>query len=225
MSTETLGQTKVSSSSSFHTLKLVHPDFISPEDDGSHSSTLGVNWSAGVDFANTILDKAPYLPALSPSQFASSTAFSCIPMQRKDETLNTLPKATASIRDNFDIYLPGLPNVWEHDVAHFQSSVTSVANQQSGKELQQHAELHTDGPQDQDKPYKCPHCKTAYAHQCSLARHRRQCEGIFVLSCLFCGKLFHRKDRYRVHLLSKHKYVDKKLGPPGYTLTQQKRNL
>ena len=70
-----------------------------------------------------------------------------------------------------------------------------------------------------DKPFRCPKCGMAYAHQGSLIRHRHKCEGTLVLTCLFCERKFHRKDKLREHFLSKHNYVDEELGPPGYTLS------
>lgn len=69
-----------------------------------------------------------------------------------------------------------------------------------------------------EKPYKCPKCGMRYAQTCSLGRHRKKCEGRSGLACIFCGRVFHRKDKYREHLLARHQYVDKELGPPGYTL-------
>eukprot|EP00916_Digyalum_oweni_P019573 GHVL01032586.1.p1 GENE.GHVL01032586.1~~GHVL01032586.1.p1 ORF type:complete len:169 (+),score=13.21 GHVL01032586.1:107-613(+) len=71
-----------------------------------------------------------------------------------------------------------------------------------------------------EKRFRCPKCGAAYAQSGSLGRHRRKCEGFFALVCKFCGQLFHRKDRYREHLLSKHEYIDPDLGPPGYTLSK-----
>lgn len=71
-----------------------------------------------------------------------------------------------------------------------------------------------------EKRFRCAKCGAAYAQSGSLGRHRRKCEGLFVLACKFCGQMFHRKDRYREHLLSKHDYVDPDLGPPGYTLSK-----
>lgn len=75
--------------------------------------------------------------------------------------------------------------------------------------------------QDSDKPFQCPKCGQTYKQSGSLGRHRRQCEGMYTLTCIFCLQKFHRKDRYREHLLSKHQYVDEELGPPGYTLPQE----
>ncbi|XP_076460717.1 uncharacterized protein LOC143293577 isoform X12 [Babylonia areolata] len=69
-----------------------------------------------------------------------------------------------------------------------------------------------------EKPFRCPKCGMAYAHQGSLVRHRHKCEGTLVLTCLFCKHKFHRKDKLREHLLNKHNYIDEVLGPPGYTL-------
>lgn len=70
-----------------------------------------------------------------------------------------------------------------------------------------------------DKPFRCPKCGMAYAHQGSLVRHRHKCEGTLVLTCLFCERKFYRKDKLREHFLSKHNYIDEELGPPGYTLS------
>ena len=71
-----------------------------------------------------------------------------------------------------------------------------------------------------EKRFRCGKCGAAYAQSGSLGRHRRKCEGLFVLACKFCGQMFHRKDRYREHLLSKHDHIDPDLGPPGYTLSK-----
>ncbi|KAK7481238.1 hypothetical protein BaRGS_00027498 [Batillaria attramentaria] len=73
-------------------------------------------------------------------------------------------------------------------------------------------------PVDPNKPFLCPSCGATYFHRGSLGSHRRKCEGTLRLHCSFCSHVFHRKDKLRDHLLRKHKYVDKELGPPGYTL-------
>ncbi|XP_076460713.1 uncharacterized protein LOC143293577 isoform X8 [Babylonia areolata] len=71
-----------------------------------------------------------------------------------------------------------------------------------------------------EKRFQCLRCGATYAQSGSLGRHRRKCEGLFDLACKFCGQVFHRKDRFREHLLSKHDHVDPMLGPPGYTLSK-----
>ena len=74
------------------------------------------------------------------------------------------------------------------------------------------------GSREGSKRFRCPKCGAGYAQSGSLGRHRRKCEGLFALVCKFCSHVFHRKDRYREHLLSKHDHIDPDLGPPGYTL-------
>ena len=68
------------------------------------------------------------------------------------------------------------------------------------------------------KPFRCIQCGATYAYQYSLSRHHYKCEGTMVLTCSFCERTFHRKDRLREHLLNKHS--NEELGPPGYTLIE-----
>ncbi|KAL8579083.1 hypothetical protein ACOMHN_036022 [Nucella lapillus] len=59
-----------------------------------------------------------------------------------------------------------------------------------------------------EKRFQCLKCGATYAQSGSLGRHRRKCEGLFSLECRFCEQVFHRKDRFREHLLFKHDFVD-----------------
>ncbi|KAK7481239.1 hypothetical protein BaRGS_00027499 [Batillaria attramentaria] len=65
------------------------------------------------------------------------------------------------------------------------------------------------------KPYSCPKCGKVYAHRGSLWRHQCKCEGR-IICCIFCEKIFYRKDGYREHLLAKHNFVDEVLGAPRF---------
>lgn len=70
-----------------------------------------------------------------------------------------------------------------------------------------------------EKKYECAKCGASYKQSTSLWRHRQKCEGRFAMLCNFCDMTFHRKDHYRLHLFSKHDYIDPQLGPPGGSLS------
>lgn len=76
-------------------------------------------------------------------------------------------------------------------------------------------------PKGSMKTFICGRCGMSYAHFASLARHRHKCEGTLVLTCSFCQRTFHRKDKLREHYLNKHNYIDTDLGAPGYTLNTE----
>ncbi|KAK7481197.1 hypothetical protein BaRGS_00027457 [Batillaria attramentaria] len=54
------------------------------------------------------------------------------------------------------------------------------------------------------KPHVCARCGRQYAHARGLIRHRKQCEGRYDITCLVCGKMFTRTDKYKQHMNNKH---------------------
>ncbi|KAK7481199.1 hypothetical protein BaRGS_00027459 [Batillaria attramentaria] len=55
--------------------------------------------------------------------------------------------------------------------------------------------------------YPCRNCHKVFHYHYSMARHRRQCEGAYHLTCHVCGLMFHRRDRYNTHLRVRHNTV------------------
>ncbi|KAK7481229.1 hypothetical protein BaRGS_00027489 [Batillaria attramentaria] len=58
--------------------------------------------------------------------------------------------------------------------------------------------------------HACRNCGKTFAYSYNMVRHRRQCEGTFHLVCGVCGKKFHRRDVYAVHLNTVHGLQDDK---------------
>lgn len=56
--------------------------------------------------------------------------------------------------------------------------------------------------------YQCRSCGKTYAHSFSMLRHRRLCEGSCHLECPVCGKPYHRRDLYSIHLNLVHNILD-----------------
>lgn len=51
---------------------------------------------------------------------------------------------------------------------------------------------------------QCRRCGRQYQQNCSLLRHRRNCEGRFHLECPVCNRKFYRRDVFKNHMKIHH---------------------
>ncbi|KAI0019128.1 hypothetical protein F4780DRAFT_469299 [Xylariomycetidae sp. FL0641] len=97
------------------------------------------------------------------------------------------------------------------------NSLSHQVHAYSGHHMGPHQAVYPPGANQQDRPYKCDQCPTAFSRNHDLKRHKRIHMEVKPYPCTNCEKAFSRKDALKRHLLVKGCGGDKARTSPKST--------